>query len=68
MALPKFADIKAMSDAELEAAIAATKKELFEYRLQQGTGRLEKTHVIKHAKHKLGQLLTVESQRKKPAK
>jgi large subunit ribosomal protein L29 len=36
---------------------------LFELRLQQATNRLEKTHQFKHARHKLAQLMTVESER-----
>jgi large subunit ribosomal protein L29 len=37
---------------------------LFDLRLQQATNRLEKTHQFKHARHKLAQLMTVESERK----
>jgi large subunit ribosomal protein L29 len=45
----------------------AVKRQLFDLRLQQATGRLEKTHQFKHARHKLAQLLTVEHERKAQA-
>ena len=64
MPLPKIADAKNLSDQDLADAIVATKKELFELRLQKATGRMEKTHLFKHTRHRLSQLLTVETQRK----
>ncbi len=64
MALSKMSDIRALSDQEVADGIVAIKRELFELRLQQATNRLEKTHQFKHARHKLAQLMTVESERK----
>ncbi|ELR98828.1 50S ribosomal protein L29 [Gloeocapsa sp. PCC 73106] len=63
MALTKIADVRILSDAEIEQNIQAVKRELFNLRLQQATGRLEKTHLFKHKRHYLGQLLTVERER-----
>lgn len=63
MALPKIEDARNLSDSELVEEIIATKRQLFELRLLQATRRLEKTHEFKHARHKLGQLLTVERER-----
>jgi large subunit ribosomal protein L29 len=63
MALSKMTDIRALSDQEVADGIIAIKRELFELRLQQATNRLEKTHQFKHARHKLAQLMTVESER-----
>lgn len=63
MPLPKIDDARKLNDQELVDEIVATKKQLFELRLQQATGRLEKTHEFKHARHRLAQLMTVERQR-----
>lgn len=67
MSLPKIADARNLSAEELAEAIIATKKQLFELRLQKATGRLEKTHLFKHTRHRLSQLLTVETERAKGA-
>jgi large subunit ribosomal protein L29 len=63
VALPKIADVRKLSDEELDTEIVAAKKKLFELRLQQATRRLEKTHEFKHTRHRIGQLLTVERER-----
>ncbi|ACA99059.1 MULTISPECIES: 50S ribosomal protein L29 [Cyanophyceae] len=63
MPLPKIEDARKLNDQELADEIVAVKKQLFDLRLQQGTGRLEKTHEIKHARHRLALLMTVERQR-----
>jgi large subunit ribosomal protein L29 len=68
MALSKAKDIRALSDQEIADGIVAIKRELFDLRLQKATGRLEKTHQFKHARHKLAQMLTVEHERKSQAK
>jgi large subunit ribosomal protein L29 len=67
MALSKMADIRALNEQEVTDGIVAVKRQLFDLRLQQATGRLEKTHQFKHARHKLAQLLTVEHERKAQA-
>jgi large subunit ribosomal protein L29 len=63
MALPKIADVRKLNDEEIADEILASKKKLFELRLQQATRRLEKTHEFTHTRHRLGQLLTVERER-----
>lgn len=63
MPLPKIEDARKLDDQELADEIVAVKKQLFELRLQKGTGRLEKTHGFKHARHRLAQLMTIEHQR-----
>ena len=65
MALPKIEDARSLSDEELGEQIVAVKRELFEIRLKASTGQSDnKTHLVKHAKHRLGQLMTVETERK----
>ena len=63
MALPKIAEVRELSDEALAEAIATTKKELFELRFQRATRQLEQTHLFKHKKHRLSQLLTIERER-----
>lgn len=63
MALPKIEEVRNLSDEELAAAILEAKQQLFQYRFEQATNRLEKPHSIKHTKHRIAQLLTVERQR-----
>jgi large subunit ribosomal protein L29 len=65
MALPKIAQARVLSDQEVADQILAVKKELFQLRLQKATRQLEKPHQIRHAKHRLAQLLTVEEERKR---
>jgi large subunit ribosomal protein L29 len=63
MPLPKIQDARNMSAQELADAIVATKRELFELRLQQATRRLEKPHQFKHLKHRIAQMMTVVRER-----
>ncbi|MEC4893851.1 MAG: 50S ribosomal protein L29 [Oscillatoria sp. PMC 1051.18] len=67
MPLPKIKEVRQLSDTELAENIIAVKRELFELRLLKGTGRLEKTHQFKHKRHRLAQLLTLETERQKAA-
>jgi len=63
MALSKIEEARAFSDEALNEEILASKRKLFELRLQQATRRLEKPHEFKHTRHRLAQLLTVERER-----
>lgn len=63
MPLPKFEDVRNLSDEELNDQIVATKKELFQLRFQKATRQLEKSHQFKHLRHRLAQLMTLERER-----
>mgnify|MGYP003571955024 CR=1 FL=1 len=65
MAFPKISEVRALKDEEIADEIVAVKRQLFELRLQKATRRLEKTHEFIHTKHRLAQLLTVESERQR---
>jgi len=67
MPLPKISEARELSDEKLSDEILAVKKQLFQLRLQKATRQLEKPHQFKHARHRLAQLLTVETQRKQKA-
>jgi large subunit ribosomal protein L29 len=64
MPLPKISEARELSDEKLSDEILAVKKQLFQLRLQKATRQLEKPHQFKHARHRLAQLLTVETERK----
>ena len=63
MPLPKIQEARNMNSQELADAIVATKRELFDLRLQQATRRLEKPHQFKHLKHRIAQMMTVVRER-----
>jgi large subunit ribosomal protein L29 len=68
MPLSKVSEARELSDEKLSGEILAVKRQLFQLRLQKATRQLDKPHQFKHARHRLAQLLTVETERKKAAK
>ncbi|MCH4904138.1 50S ribosomal protein L29 [Cylindrospermopsis raciborskii CHAB3438] len=64
MPLPKISEVRELSDEKLAEEIVSLKKRLFQLRLQKATRQLEKPHQFKHARQRLAQLLTVETERK----
>jgi large subunit ribosomal protein L29 len=64
MTFPKIKDARELSDEEVQAQILGVKRELFNLRLKQATRQPVKPHEFKFAKHRLGQLMTVEHERK----
>ncbi len=67
MPLPKISEARELSDDKLSQEILAIKRQLFQLRLQKATRQLEKPHQFRHARHRLAQLLTVETERKRAA-
>jgi large subunit ribosomal protein L29 len=67
MPLPKVSEARELTDEKLSDEILVVKKQLFQLRLQKATRQLEKPHQFKHARHRLAQLLTVETERKQQA-
>jgi large subunit ribosomal protein L29 len=64
MAFENFSDFKDFDDAKLSEEIVNAKKFLFEIRLKKATRQTFKSHVFKHTKRKIAQLMTIERQRK----
>nr|UAD87858.1 ribosomal protein L29 [Gracilaria textorii] len=60
MPLPKFKDIKHLTNSEIRKKIIELKKEIFELKLKQTTRQTIKPHLFKHKKHQLAQLLTIK--------
>ena len=63
MSLPQISEIKDLKNEELHKEILKIKKELFDLRFKKSTRQTFKPHEIKHAKHRLAQLLTIEHQK-----
>jgi large subunit ribosomal protein L29 len=59
----KITAIREMSDADLSAEVLKVKKDLFNLRMQKATRQPVKPHEFGVAKHRLGQLMTVEHER-----
>ncbi|MEL7037697.1 MAG: 50S ribosomal protein L29 [Cyanobacteria bacterium J06592_8] len=67
MSFPKIQDARQLNDEQLSERILEIKKNLASLRVLKATGRMEKPHEFKHAKHELAQLLTVEGERNRKA-
>ncbi|WP_330205045.1 50S ribosomal protein L29 [Cyanobacterium sp. Dongsha4] len=65
MAYKSIAEARNLSDEELTAEITSGKQKLFQLRLAQTTGRLEKPHEFKHTRRWVAQLLTIQTERQK---
>lgn len=59
MILPRFNNIKELSNIEIYKAIIKNEKDLFELRFKRATRRPFKPHKIKHTKRNLAQLKTL---------
>jgi large subunit ribosomal protein L29 len=68
MAFPKMSELLELTDEEIGVQILGVKRELFALRMKQATRQPVKPHEFKYAKHRLGQLMTLEHQRKPIAK
>ncbi len=67
MARPDIAEVRKLSDGDINDQINATRRELFDLRFQQATRRLEQTHRFKQARTKLAHLMTVQQERLRSA-
>ena len=56
-------ELKALSNEELEAKIKENKKELFDLRLQQSTGALEKPSRIRELRKNIARMKTILNNR-----
>ncbi len=63
MSLPQINEVKNLTNEELSQEILKVKKELFDLKFKKATRQSFKPHKIKHLKHKLAQLLTIEHQK-----
>lgn len=56
-------ELRALSDDELKAKIAESKKELFDLRLKQSTGSLEKPSKIRELRKNVARMKTILAER-----
>lgn len=61
----KTKDLRAMSVDELEAKLLDAKKEQFNLRIQQSTGQLQNTAVIRSVRREIAKINTLLAERKK---
>ncbi len=61
----KTKDLRAMSIDELEAKLLECKKEQFNLRVQQSTGQLQNTAVLRNVRREVAKINTLLSERKK---
>ncbi|MEY3757583.1 MAG: hypothetical protein RLZZ263_737 [Cyanobacteriota bacterium] len=65
MARSEIAEVRKLTDSDINEQINGTRRELFDLRFLQATRRLEQPHRFKAARIKLAQLLTVQQERKR---
>ena len=61
----KTKDLRAMSVDELETKLLEAKKEQFNLRIQQSTGQLQNTAVIRKVRREIAKINTLLTERKK---
>ena len=61
----KTKDLRAMTIDELEAKLLENKKEQFNLRIQQSTGQLQNTAVIRNVRREIAKINTLIAERKK---
>ena len=61
----KLKDLRAMSIDELEARLLECKKEQFNLRVQQSTGQLQNTAVLRNVRREIAKINTLIAERKK---
>lgn len=61
----KLKDLRAMTIDELEAKLVGCKKEQFNLRIQQSTGQLQNTAVIRSVRREIAKINTLIAERKK---
>ncbi len=61
----KTKDLRAMSIDELEAKLLENKKEQFNLRIQQSTGQLQNTAVLRKVRREIAKINTLIAERKK---
>lgn len=61
----KTKDLRAMSIDELEAKLLENKKEQFNLRIQQSTGQLQNTAVLRSVRREIAKINTLIAERKK---
>lgn len=64
MSLPKISEIRNLSLEELRLEILSSKRQLFDLKFKRATRQSFKSHLFKHTKRRIAQLLMVEKEYK----
>ena len=67
MARPAIAEVRSLTDDQINEQINGARRELFDLRFQQATRRLEQSHRFRQVRIKLAHLLTVQNERQSSA-
>jgi large subunit ribosomal protein L29 len=59
----KAADLRKLSDAELDARVAEMRDQVFDLRIKLATQQLEKNATIRQARRDLARALTIQAER-----
>nr|YP_010336164.1 ribosomal protein L29 [Chroodactylon ornatum]UNJ14570.1 ribosomal protein L29 [Chroodactylon ornatum] len=62
MSLPKISEIRNLSLEEVRMEILASKRQLFDLNFKKATRQSFKSHLFKHTKRRIAQLLMVEKE------
>nr|YP_010502427.1 50S ribosomal protein L29 [Grateloupia turuturu]QHD45296.1 50S ribosomal protein L29 [Grateloupia turuturu]UXC96840.1 50S ribosomal protein L29 [Grateloupia turuturu] len=65
MSLPQINHSRDLNSEEIKKRIIQVKKDLFNIRLKRATKQNIKSHIFKHRKHELAQLLMLETKKSK---
>ena len=60
----KAADLRKLSDTELDARVSEARNQVFKLRIKHSTQQLEKTAGLRRARRDLARALTLEAERK----
>nr|YP_010336362.1 ribosomal protein L29 [Goniotrichopsis reniformis]UNJ14768.1 ribosomal protein L29 [Goniotrichopsis reniformis] len=64
MSLPKISEVRKLTISEISQEIISSKRALFDLNFKKATKQPFKSHLFKHTRHRLAQLLTIESEKK----
>ena len=64
----KAKDVRNMTGTEIEHKIASLREELFKFRFEQKTGRVEKPHRIRETRRELARCYTILTEKKNAKK
>nr|YP_010713834.1 ribosomal protein L29 [Galdieria phlegrea]UNJ16224.1 ribosomal protein L29 [Galdieria sp.]WDA99724.1 ribosomal protein L29 [Galdieria sulphuraria]WDA99916.1 ribosomal protein L29 [Galdieria phlegrea] len=62
MSFPKIETIRNLSEEELDKEIISIRQKIFELSLKKATKQSIKPHLFKHYKHRLAQLMTIQTE------
>jgi len=62
MSLPNISEVRKLNLSEIRSEIIANKRQLFELEFKKATRQSFKSHLFKHTRHRIAQLLMIEQE------